>query len=177
MRASDPKAFETLFRIHYQPLCLFANRFLNDLELSKETVSDVFSYLWEHRTTIVISVSLKAYLHKIVQNKCLNIIKRKKIENRYVDYMLRTGLVNDNTYFDKITDAYYSKQLGEEINGAINKLPERCREIFRLSRFEEMSYKEIAERLSISPKTVENQMGIALAKLKAALNKFLTFFF
>lgn len=102
--------------------------------------------------------------------------QKKKIENRYVDYMLRTGLVNDNTYFDKITDAYYSKQLGEEINGAINKLPERCREIFRLSRFEEMSYKEIAERLSISPKTVENQMGIALAKLKAALNKFLTFF-
>ncbi len=175
IHASDVKAFEWLFHHYYQPLCLFANRFLNDTELSKECVSDLFSHLWEKRETITVTISLRSYLHRSVQNRCLNLLKKKKIENKYVDFVMRTGLINDRAYQEKITDGYYSKELTQKINEAIGQLPDRCQEIFRLSRFEHLSYKEIAQKLALSPKTVENQMGIALSKLKQSLNRFLSF--
>ncbi|MBS1656280.1 MAG: sigma-70 family RNA polymerase sigma factor, partial [Bacteroidetes bacterium] len=118
-----------------------------------------------------------SYIYRAVQNRCLNYIKHKKVENAYVDYLVRHNLLDDQDYQERTINSYTDKELAAEIRDAISKLPEKCREIFTLSRFGNLSYKQIAAKLSISPKTVENQMGIALNKLRQVLKDFLYLFF
>jgi RNA polymerase sigma-70 factor (ECF subfamily) len=111
-----------------------------------------------------------------VQNRCLNYLRHKKIESTYVNYLVRNNLLDDQTFQEKQINSYYDKELALEIQKAIDRLPEKCREIFKLSRFENLTYKQIALQLSISPKTVENQVGIALDKLRQSLRHFLSVF-
>lgn len=177
VRQSDENAFEILFKNYYQALCLYANRYLNDLVASEEIVSEIFTFIWDQRENMVISTSFKSYIFMAVQNRCLNYLKHKKIESRYLDYLNRKNLVDDAAFQNSIIDSYSNKELSIEIEKAIEGLPEKCREIFTLSRFHQLTYKQIAEKLSVSPKTVENQIGIALAKLRIRLREFLTFLF
>lgn len=166
IQRGDVKAFETLFSSHYVKLTLFANRFLNDLAASEEIVSDVFAGLWEKRNTFIINTSIQSYLYKMTQNKCLNFIKHKKVENEYIGYLVRNNLLDD---FHRSWNPYLTKELEDQAKKAIEKLPEKCREVFKLSRFEHLKNREIAQRLNISPKTVERQITIALEKLRAYL--------
>jgi len=174
LRNSDSKAFEWLFKKHYRPLCLFANRYSNDLQVAEEIVSETFTMLWDRRDTIFVTASFKSYMFKAVQNRCLNYLRHKKIESAYVNYLVRNNLLDDQTFQERQVDSYYNKELAVEIQKAIDNLPERCREIFKMSRFESLTYREIAVKLSISPKTVENQMAIALDKLRQSLRHFLS---
>lgn len=160
----DIKAFEFLFKGYYVKLVFFASKFLNNMEGAEEIVSDTFTYLWEQKAEINITTSTNAYLYKMVQNRCLNYIKHKKIENEYVDYLAKNNLLAD--FYRTQSEPYLQKELQEQIAKAINELPERCREIFKMSRFEHLKNKEIAEQLNISPKTVERQMTIALEKMR-----------
>lgn len=177
VQKSDDNAFEILFSNYYQALCLYANRYLNDLNASEEIVSELFTTIWQQRENMVIPESFKSYSFKAVQNRCLNYLKHKKIESRYLEYLNRKNLINDAAYQNSVIDSYSSKELSQQIEKAIESLPEKCREIFRLSRFDNLTYKQIAEKLSVSAKTVENQMGIALSKLRILLREFLTFLF
>src|SRR5687768_189185 len=95
IKNGDVKAFETLFKSYYLKLTLFANRFLNDLAASEEIVSDTFTFLWERRTTMVFTSPIHSYLYKMTQNKCLNYLKRKKIENEYVNHLIKNNLLED----------------------------------------------------------------------------------
>lgn len=174
IKNGDVKSFEVLFQSHYVKLTLFANRFLNDLDVSEEIVSDVFVYLWEKRDTIIFTSSVRSYLYKMVQNRSLNYIKRKKIENQYVDYLIKNNLLED---YSHNWNPYLEKDLEDQARKAIETLPEKCKEIFKLSRFNHLQNKEIAERLNLSQKTVERQITIALEKLRNYLKHCLQFLF
>jgi len=163
----DAKAFEVLFKLYYERLTLFANRFVNDLPVAEEITADVFALLWEKGHEISFSTSVSSYLFKMVQNRSLNYLKRQKIENLYVNYLEKNNLL-DELYLT-VENNYEEKELTARINEAINSLPEKCREIFVLSRFSDMKYREIAAQLSLSQKTVERQMSIALEKLRQIL--------
>jgi RNA polymerase sigma-70 factor (family 1) len=163
----DAQAFEALFKLYYTRLTLFSNRFVNDISIAEEIVADVFTLLWEKGHEVTFSTSVSSYLFKMAQNRSLNYLKHQKIENLYVTYLEKNNL------FDEVRSAvengYEEKELARQISAAINTLPEKCREIFVLSRFSDMKYKEIASQLNISPKTVERQVSIALEKLRQTL--------
>ena len=163
----DTRAFEALFKLYYTRLTLFCNRFVNDLSISEEIVADVFTLLWEKGHEVTFSTSVGSYLFKMVQNRSLNYLKHQKIENLYVAYLEKNNLFDEvrNT----VESGYEEKELTRQINAAIDTLPQKCREIFVMSRFSDMKYKEIASKLNISPKTVERQVGIALEKLRQTL--------
>lgn len=163
----DAKAFECLFKLYYTRLTLFANRFLNDIAVSEEIVSDLFVMLWENGHEICFKGNVSSYLFKSVQNKCLNYLKHQKIENLYVNYLERQRLLDEVLFTAE--SRYLEKEMAHQINIAMESLPEKCREIFMMSRFDHLKYKEIASQLNLSPKTVERQIGIALDKLRKLL--------
>ena len=163
----DISTFEIIFKSHYVKLTLYANKFLNDVDVSEEIVSDALTFLWEKRDSIVFSTSVTAYLYKMVQNKCMNYIKHQKIENEYVNYMIRNKLLDELPEHD--TNPYYEKELAAQIRVAIDSLPEKCKLVFEMSRFEYLKNKEIAQRLNISQNTVERHITIAFEKLRKSL--------
>ncbi|CAN5353965.1 RNA polymerase sigma-70 factor [soil metagenome] len=163
----DEKAFECLFKLYYPRLTLFANRFLNDLPAAEEIVSDVFVLLWEKGHEINFTGTISAYLFKTIQNRCLNYLKHQKTESLYVNYLQRKRLMDEVIYAAE--SPCLEKEMAAQISKALESLPEKCREIFMMSRFEQMKYKEIARQLNLSPKTIERQIGIALEKLRRLL--------
>ncbi len=163
----DAKAFECIFKLYYPRLTLFANRFLNDIAAAEEIVSDIFVMLWENGHEINFTGTVSSYLFKSVQNRCLNYLKHQKIENLYVNYLEREQLLNEVVFTAE--SPYLEKEMAQQINIALESLPEKCREIFMMSRFDHMKYKDIAQKLSLSPKTVERQVSIALDKLRRLL--------
>jgi RNA polymerase sigma-70 factor, ECF subfamily len=170
IKLGDEQAFELLFRKYYVRLCGFANKFIYDPEEAREIVQESFLKIWEGREDIDPEDSLKSYLFKIVQNLSLNRLRKKKVESKYIEiYKL--------VYIDHSEFSSYESLLGleleENINAAINKIPPKCKRIFELSRMEGMKYKDIAEVLHISVKTVEAQMSKALNLLRLELKDYL----
>lgn len=158
-----------MFRELYQPLCRYAYSFVSDHEEAEEIVQASFIGIWEKRQTIDIDTSLKAYLYRVVRNASLNVIKHGKVKQIYLEQSEFTAeKTTDATEQALITD-----ELERKIFSAIQTLPEQCRLIFKLSRFEEMKYQEIANQLNISIKTVENQMGKALKIMREQLREYL----
>ncbi|MDX9883934.1 MAG: RNA polymerase sigma-70 factor [Prolixibacteraceae bacterium] len=171
----NEKAFETIFNRYYQSLCLFSKQILNDDELAEETVQDLFVKIWEKRFSLSIDTSLRHYLFMAARNLCFNQLQHQKIKKRYAQKIL------ENTETEIKTDEYYLEPgLKQAIEKALGLLPPKRKEIFRLSREEGLKYKEIADRLDISVKTVEAQMGLALKFLRDQLKDFsdiVNFFF
>ncbi|MCK5135705.1 MAG: RNA polymerase sigma-70 factor [Bacteroidales bacterium] len=173
LEAGDIKAFEMLYNEQYTPLCHFAQRFVFDLDTAREIVQGVFVYIWEKRTSLPSDISLKNYLYTSVRNKCIDYLKHQNIENEYKKKRIKEVIEHGNNSFsiiDHPLDGLITKELENAIKDAINNLPEKCREIFELSRFEGLKYREIAEELNISVKTVETQMSRALESLKKKLS-------
>ena len=164
LRKGDMQAFEHLFKAYYEKLCLFAARFTDDIYAAEEIVADTYALLWEKRETILINLSFRPYIYRAVQNRCLNYLKHRHVEKEYIDYILKTHLPSHDFH-----DPAGEEELEKEVEEAIEGLPEKCREIFKLSRFHQLRYNEIAHRLGISPKTVERQISIALEKLRCHL--------
>jgi len=175
VKEGDERAFQTLFRKYYSAMCHFARQFLNDSELAEETVQDMFVKIWEKRENLNIETSVKHYFFRSVRNHCLNQIQHEKIKKQYAGMVLNTAHheINPDQYFLEI-------DLVHRIEKSIDSLPPKRKEIFRLSREQGMKYKEIAETLNISIKTVEAQMGLALKHLRYELRDFrnhlITFF-
>jgi len=174
MKESDVIGFEDLFKVNYVKLCFYANSIIGNISVSEEIVSDLFTEIWERKLHAELSPS-KAYLYKSVYNRCLNYIKHTKVENAYREYLFKNE--SKNFFSDTPSYAYDEKETGNEIKKAIDNLPEQCRNIFLLSRVQNKKYHEIAALLGLSPKTVENQMGIALKKLRLALKHLFTIVF
>jgi len=166
---SNETAFEELFRTYYQGLCNYGNSLLKDMDEAEEVVQQVFCQFWEKREHLDIQISLKSYLYKMVHNACLNKIKHQKVKNVYEQHQLSQIQGQSLPASHLVTQ----NELEEKIKNAIDTLPEQCRIIFCLSRFEELKYAEIAEQLDISVKTVENQMGKALKILREKLSDYL----
>ncbi|MFH2142332.1 MAG: RNA polymerase sigma-70 factor [Bacteroidota bacterium] len=168
----DKKSFEALFREYFVPLCSYARKFIYDMDSSKEIVQDVYINLWEKRDTIEMDKSVKSYLYTSVHNRCLNHIR----DNKKFD---KGNIRIEHTHYDREwvdNDKLVEAENENKIMNSINSLPQKCREIFILSRFEQLKYNEIAEKTGISVKTVEAQMSKALKLLRENLSEFLVIF-
>jgi RNA polymerase sigma-70 factor (ECF subfamily) len=169
VKRDDVKAYETIFRSFYQPLCNYAYSFLNDQDECEEVVQQVFLTIWDKRHSIVISSSLQAYLYRAVKNECLNKIQHGKVRTMYRKEVESLGEAGIDSTSEKVISA----ELELKIKDAIDTLPAQCQLIFQLSRFENKKYQEIADELGISVKTVENQIGKALRIMREKLVEFL----
>jgi RNA polymerase sigma-70 factor (ECF subfamily) len=170
IKDGDEKAFERLFHCYYSHLCLFAEHYVHNHAEAEEIVQDIFVSIWEKKEKIAITTSVKNYLFRSVKNNCLNYIKHNQIKNQYADKLLSESRPEDPGDSDFIESGLLQK-----IEECINSLPEKRREVFRLSREEGLKYREIAEKLNISVKTVETHIGLSIKTLRDKLNQFMSF--
>ncbi|MEQ9467529.1 MAG: RNA polymerase sigma-70 factor [Ekhidna sp.] len=165
VKSNDFSAYEVIFKRYYKELYRFAFTYVRDATIAEEMAQEVFLYMWEKRDNIEIQTTLKTYLYSAVKNKCLNYIKlelpRQQSMADVSEVMLSVSMPRK--------DEGENERLKQYIQSAIDALPKKCRKIFILSRNAGMTYEEIAEELDLSKKTVENQMGIALKKLRESL--------
>ena len=168
IQKGDFKAFEMLFREYYPVLKCFALKYVTNEEVSEELVQEIFYNIWAKHSSFNVTTSVKGYLFKTTHNSCLQYFKRKKLESKYQEHVLSQppGFYNDPSEELKV------KELNTIIDNTLQSLPERCRKIFRLSKFDGLKYHEIAEKLSISIKTVEANMGKALKQLRFTLKDY-----
>lgn len=166
----DDKAFEQMFKAHYKELHSYANVMLRDEDTAEEIVQSMFLKFWEKRELLNVQTSIKAYLYKCVYNDSLNYLKHQKVKTKYQDFAAYTM----NDHHEAASSRVELTELKYKLQEALNELPEHCRTIFQMSRFEELKYREIAEQLDLSIKTVENQMGKALKILRLKLADFIT---
>jgi RNA polymerase sigma-70 factor (ECF subfamily) len=166
---NDIRDFEMLFKSHYQNLCSYAYLFLKDPDISEDTVQEVFFKLWKNRETIEIDTSVKSYLFRAVRNGCMNVIEHMKVRDGYRE-IVEGAYYGDNS--DSIDQAIVN-ELEQKIRETIDLLPPERRKIFLMSRYEGLKYREIADELGISVKTVENQMYQALGFMRENLKEYL----
>ena len=159
-----------VFRDYYTPLVRYGNTFLKDTDETEDVVQQVFVSLWEKRTQLDIHTSVRAVLYRAVHNACLNRLKHQKVRRDYAGDWKSTQSDSEQT------DALEAAELQDRINRAIEGMPEQCARIFKMSRFEQLKYQEIADQLGLSIKTVENQMGKALKIIREALKDYLPLF-
>ncbi len=160
--------FEALFKAHFRELHAYAYTMVNDWDNAEELVQSLFLKLWERNDWVGIHTSVKSYLYRCIYNDSLNFLRRQKVHSRYQE--LTISSIGDSG------DAAEKLKLSEvetHLAKALNKLPEKCRAIFHLSRFEEMKYQQIADQLHVSVKTVEAHMVKALKILRKEMAEFL----
>jgi len=162
------KAFEQVFRELYSPLAGYANKIINDNNKAEEIVQEVFYVIWKNRESITISSSIKSYLYKSVQNSCLQNIQHELVKEKYKTYIIN---INENKQLGPDTEMEV-QEIKNEINRTLADLPERCRDIFNMNRFEGLKYREIADKLMISQKTVEANISKALKHLRKNLKSY-----
>jgi RNA polymerase sigma-70 factor (ECF subfamily) len=162
-------AFEMLFKVYYKTLCQYAYSFLNDRGNAEEIVQNTFIKMWERKSELHVQTSLKAYLYTMVRNGSLNQLKHERVRLQHAQR--QTQLME--TARDLVEEKVSSDDLESKIQEAINLLPEQCKLVFQLSRFEQLKYHEIADQLQISVKTVENHMGKALKLMRLQLKDYL----
>ena len=161
------KAFEWLFRRYFSELCQVVYRVAHDEHLAQDLVQEVLYELWRKRDKLTISISLRAYLKRAVLNRTLNYLRDNRqwsSEERMPEIAVEES--------DPV-DLLRSEELQELVDAAIEELPEKCRMVFVLSRYEELSYRDIATELGIAEKTVENQVAKALKYLRQRLLPYL----
>lgn len=157
-------AFDSLFRKYYAPLCRFACFFTGNGDDAEEAVQTAFITFWESKGKIAITRSVKAYLYQMVRNNALMHLRKTETRKRY-----ESDFVEKSEQEMPEEKSYTDGDINRMVARGMEILPDRCRTIFALSRFDGLSYEEIATYLDISPKTVENQMGLAFQKLREYL--------
>ena len=165
----DENAFKYFFDTYYDNLCNFVNSYLRDETLAEDIVQNIFIYLWENRNSLPTNCSIKSYLYTASKNKSLNHLRNEKNKNRIVGELLTQAEFNSEEKADQFLEF---EELRKVVFSAIDVLPANCKTIYKLSRDEGLTNKEIAERLGVSVKTVENQMTIAIRKIKEFLQPY-----
>jgi len=164
---NDEIAFKELYYVHYKELFRFAKTFLQKKELVEEALQDVFTKIWINRIGLHNIQNLRVYLFKSVKNKCLDYLEKENLLNHFE---LDEVKINIGHLSRTPEDILISVEMLAHINDALQALPTKCKIIFQLVKEENLRYKEVAEILDISLKTVENQIGIALKKISHAIN-------
>jgi RNA polymerase sigma-70 factor (ECF subfamily) len=160
---SDNRAYKALFNRYYKVLLGTAINIIKDVDAAKDAVQEVFIQIWKNREKLEIQSSLESYLKRSVINRCLNAINREK---RFED---EESLKHHQSSLTTVSEKLEADDMQRIIDNALEKVPEKSRLVFILKRQEGLSLKEIAEKLDISPKTVENQITRALKVLKEAI--------
>lgn len=168
VQEGDLVAYRFLFDTYFSDLCRFIKLFLNDSSIAEQIALDIFVNLWEKKDQVKIQQSLKGYLFKSAKYKAVSYLRQKKndiiLDIDQPEFLDRDGLTPENVM--------ELEKLREIIDEAINDLPPKSRQIYRMAKEENLSHKQIAEILELSPKTVENQVGIAVRKLRVALKPY-----
>lgn len=164
LRSGRNSAYEQLFKDYYQPLAVFANSYVEDIETGKEIVQDLFVHLYEKRKTLVITASLKSYLYQSVRNRCLNHLKHQQVQKTHHEQMKP-----ESDFSNDLEERIQETELEHLIFKVVDQLPPQCRKIFTMSRVSGLSNGEIAEKLNISKRTVETQISNALKVLRKKL--------
>jgi RNA polymerase sigma-70 factor (ECF subfamily) len=168
LKAGDISAFTNIFSAFYKDLVVFATRFTKDINIAEEIVQVTFVQLWEEHDSININSSLKSYLLKTVNNKCIDWFRHNKIIKEHTDFVLETAI-----YYEYDTENYV---LHSELEGKIEEvlalLPDEISKVFRMNRFKGLKYQEIAELLGVSVRTIEVRIGKALHLLRTHLKEY-----
>ncbi|MGE5421196.1 MAG: RNA polymerase sigma-70 factor [Chloroflexota bacterium] len=167
IREGDAGQFESLFRSSYVSLVRYAKVIIKDHDTAEEIVQDLFYRLWQDRQKISIESSLNGYLFRSVHNKCLHYIEHLRVVEKHAEEMsLRQHEGQENP-----AEILQYAELQARVAEILGKLPERCGQIFYMNRFEGLKYSEIAEKLKVSVKTVESNMGRALKEFRKELSE------
>jgi len=167
IRQGDVRQFESLFRSSYVSLVQYAKTIVKDHDTAEEIVQDLFFRLWNDKGKIKIETSLNGYLFRAVHNRCLHLIEHKRVVEKHAKELSYNREENPETTSETVR--YNELQL--VIVRILERLPERCGRIFCMNRFEGMKYTEIADKLSVSVKTIEAEMGRALKEFRKALKE------
>jgi len=167
IRQGDVKQFESLFRSSYVSLVRYAKSFVRDHDSAEEIVQDLFFKLWNERDRITIETTLNGYLFRSVHNRCLHLLEHRKVIEKHE----RETIIEQKGSIENVTEHVQYNELQIAIAKILERLPERCGKIFCMNRFEGLKYTEIAEKLAISVKTVEVDMGKALKEFRKALRE------
>jgi RNA polymerase sigma-70 factor, ECF subfamily len=165
----DIREFERVFKKYYEPLCHYAFKILNDMDTAEDVVQEFFYQFWKNRETFTLKLSLNAYLYRSIRNNAFRHLEHLAIRKKYAEQVFIEFRDTMPAYWQ--TDLELN-ELGKAINQILQQMPERCSRIFRMNRFEGKKYREIAEILSISVKTVEADMGKALQIFRDSLKEY-----
>jgi RNA polymerase sigma-70 factor (ECF subfamily) len=171
----DKPTFDFLFRSYYSGLCSYANAYIKTSDISEEIVQEVFVKLWEKHNKILIHTSIRAYLYQSVFNACMNYLKGARSASfRHVD--VEDESVRNELMSMDLADAEFSRMFTEDaekdLESAIRDLPDQCREIFTMCRIDNLSYKEISNKLNVSKSTVKTQMSRAMTRILGQMEKY-----
>ena len=171
LRKDKQKAFRKIFDQYYSLLCAIAYHYVKDTSVSASLAEDALLSIWEKHEDITFTTSLKSYLMRTVRNKSIDYLRISRLEQTFIDIeeFGNYSFISDEEVFEK----YMLAELEEKIVDAIGTLPEECRNVFIMSRFDERSYQEIADHLNISINTVKYHMKRALSLLRDELKDYL----
>lgn len=167
----NPQFFEELFRQYSKPLFYYAAKFVED-DTAKDIVQDVFVKLWSNRE-IKVSKSLNSLLFTMVRNSCLQQLEKQRVRNKYCESTKLLMQKEELLFYMEEKTSLIEQELEDRLNEVLNGLPDRCRQIFLLSRFENKKNQEIADELDISVKAVEKQITKALATIRTEMKDYL----
>lgn len=165
----DKSSFKNLFELHYSPLCNFAYRITDDIDQAEDIVQDIFVKVWNDPDLLDGNKNINSYLYSMVRNRAFEVIRRENISqkiNQQLEY-IQNNAATTNVEEDEIEKLL----LLEQIYVSIRQLPPKCSEVFTLSKVNGLTYVQIAEKMNISVKTVENHMGKALRLMRELLTK------
>ena len=163
LKTGDVRLYESLFREYYRPLVVYAMKYVKDADVAKEIVQEFFVRLFEKRNSLVIDTSLKSYFYRSVFNSCINYISHMEMRSRHIRNM---AVLSENEFSDNQVAVI---ELQNRIVDSIEKMPDQCRRIFKMNRFEGLRNEQIAVALGISKRTVETQISKALKILRKKL--------
>jgi RNA polymerase sigma-70 factor, ECF subfamily len=176
LQDGDKASFERVFKYFYHRLYVFINEYVHDSEVAKNILQDVFLILWEKKSILLDDTNLNAWLYTVAKNKALKYLRHEKYIKNHVELSLQSQ--NENTLnasaLDKLdTSEFAFREIDKIIKHTLGTMPENVQEIFKLSRFENLKNREIAEKLNISEKTVEANITKSLKLLRVALKDYL----
>lgn len=166
IKSGNISVFEKLFNTHYAALCIYARKIVGDIDEARDIVQNIFVTIYDKHDTLEINTSIKSYLYRSVYHACLNHLKQIKIHHQHHE------LLKYQLPFSDTQDTMVKSELEEKIWMVVQNLPEQCRRIFEMNRFEGRKNNEIAQILGISIRTVETQISKALKILRENLTDF-----
>lgn len=174
LTSGSEKGFKLIMNKWYSRLFNFANAYLNNQENAKEVIQDVFLKLWDNRNQLAENTNLNAYLFTLTRNRCIDLLRRERLSiqfrnDKQEEY--RRLSENFDALSDPVLDEIFAREVQEEVNRAINVLPEQCRKIFILSRTNGFKNREISEMLNLSEKTIESHLTKAIKTIRQVLEQ------
>lgn len=170
MKNNDEEFLKMLFKLYYSKLCSYAAVFVKSHDLAEEIVQETFIKFWENRKELHIEHSFRSYIFRSVHNNCINYLRKSEVLRKQSRQMAEEIMYHNEAalrnFSPTIIDDIITEELQENLSNVINDLPPQARKIFLLSRFDQLSYTEIADQMKISVNTVKTQMKRTLGKLR-----------